>query len=193
MGDTYEYEGHQPTSAAILGMVARLERVQRKHPETRVRMSQYRIETARKRSHGDESYCGTSACHGGYYLLAKVDEWVEAGNPLRYAYKVNEGGVLEQVDFGTCFEQYEYRQGANWLALDLGFKNDTGTGTGALNDLTWWARCHPELWGNSDGAHMFGGEDAFGWDDDYQPVLQDIINHWRGVAERVREREETGE
>lgn len=101
--------------------------------------------------------CGTTHCHAGWYLLAK--EWDFKSD------------YLEEPD-GTG---WRYGSGELALAKDLGFKS--------AFDLTTWADRYPKIWGNREGARMFDSTSAFGVN---IFSLKDIIDHWRGVQERLR-------
>ena len=117
--------------------------------------------------------CGTTACFAGWYAFASMQEadreW--DGNQFTTAHQalMNRETNLEVV-FGD---------GAQKLAADLGFTSH--------QDLERWARDHPELWGNGGGEHMFASANAFEYPEasDRQIQLLDIVNHLRGVADRV--------
>ena len=201
------YKGHHPTSEAILAMVARLERVQQLYPETAVRMMQGH---ARVQFYSTDLHpCGTTACHAGYYILARYHELEAADDPRKDDFSFSSRGAVEYTGGELVVQkgdepkrlQCSFLWGADWMASDLGFSDEPQTipeahfGPSRLEeDLTHWAVAHPELWGNPNGDAMFCGDEAFGWSERTKPrpVLQDIIDHWRGVAERVREREERG-
>lgn len=78
-------------------------------------------------------------------------------------------------------DEYEvdgYTTGKKLMSEDLGFDNEL--------DLKYWAHGNPNLWGNAGGYNMFsdriGKRHPFG---DF--TLEDISNHWMGVAERLWE------
>lgn len=104
--------------------------------------------------------CGTVHCHGGWYAIATLMDVI----------KVN------AVDYGD---------GANKMAEDIGFDVSFSVG----EPLCTWAKKHPELWGNNNGEYMFSAAMAF-YHKDKRPCgamnLEDIINHWEDVYERVR-------
>ncbi len=109
--------------------------------------------------------CGTTHCHGGWYWVAKNgDHGIEDD---------------ESTD-GMAFED-----GADMLARDLGFKDYV--------HLEDWAKYNPEIWGNYDGSAMFVDEKAFTSKDPnsrrHKTIynLQDIIDHWCEVRDRLPE------
>lgn len=83
------------------------------------------------------------------------------------------GGYYALVKKGA-----DYEDGAHQMAIDLGFEDRYG-----LQD---WADENPLIWGNTDGWAMFDSVDAFGFlfDEDLTD-LQQIIDHWKGVQERL--------
>ena len=114
-------------------------------------------------THIRKDECGTTACFAGWYELAcQVDE-----GTVRWT---DDGCLRRCKSIGAA----PFRDGSGRLALDLGFKSDE-----ALSD---WALCLPEIWGNSDGDSMFSSPFAFG---KQAVTLQDIIDHWHGVADRL--------
>lgn len=102
--------------------------------------------------------CGTVACHGGWYAIAATDfYWGNDGLAKRDGRPVS------------------YTEGADCLARDIGL--------GCLAGLKQWAAKHPDIWGNIYGAEMFYRTSrAFGPGD---ITVQDVIAHWRGVADRI--------
>jgi hypothetical protein len=72
---------------------------------------------------------------------------------------------------------YDYTQGAHALAQYLGFTDRYALAT--------WARDNPGIWGNTSGYDMFLSPAAFGQDDECFPV-QVLIDHWEGVANRLK-------
>ena len=108
--------------------------------------------------------CGTTACHAGWYLLAKEGENViiDIDNPPK-----------------EFHDKKTYEIGAELLAQDLGFDDKL--------DLEDWAGNNPKLWGNTEGQVMFYSEEAFGKIKSYAHDLsvEEIAEHWRAVADRI--------
>ena len=75
-----------------------------------------------------------------------------------------------------------YMAGSLAMARDLGFEN--------ADELTCWASTHSALWGNEYGAMMFAMEEAFGASSSSGLTLQDVVNHWEQVGDRLRHLEE---
>lgn len=72
-----------------------------------------------------------------------------------------------------------YYDGAKLMAKHLGFQNP--------EQLEEWADENPYIWGNTCGGVMFGGNGkAF---DRTYPTLRNVCDHWRGVAERLKEQQ----
>ena len=122
--------------------------------------------------------CGTIHCHAGWYYLAK--HWDKDNDRL----------VSRRHDTGKLkLEVISYRHGAERMAKDLGFNCQTA--------LENWARENPRVWGNEHGGLLFTICDAFDKDakaDDDKPLtLADIVEHWRGVGERLKKLENGGE
>lgn len=107
--------------------------------------------------------CQTSMCHGGWYALATLDS--------------------------RHIEKLDYNQGARRIASDLGF-TDGGM-------LKHWVSCNVDVWGNSSGYHMFAAGGHVAFTSDTRPkgaeTLQDIIDHWQEVGERLKALEEEEE
>lgn len=73
-----------------------------------------------------------------------------------------------------------YQDGADAFAEILGFQK--------YMDMKYWADINRNMWGNSNGLSMFslsmayrnnGGRDS--------RTMQDVLNHWRRVAQRIEE------
>lgn len=100
--------------------------------------------------------CGTILCHGGWYTVASC--------------------IL------LPFISASYERGADKMARHLGFKDMIG--------LQRWANKNPEIWGNRYGGDMFCSKSAFFGkrtlsEEDTKFSLQTIINHWKGVYQRL--------
>lgn len=77
-------------------------------------------------------------------------------------------------------DKTSFLQGAIRMAEDLRIAN---------NLITQWAANNPEIWGNSDGLYMFSAPYAF-FHKEKRPqgarTLQDIVDHWTDVYERLK-------
>lgn len=70
-----------------------------------------------------------------------------------------------------------YTHGASLMSKDLGFNNDS--------QLEEWAEQNPELWGNKCGWGIFSAAKAFTNAEFELTSLTQIIDHWKGVQERL--------
>lgn len=116
--------------------------------------------------------CGTIHCHGGWYAI---------------------GSGLTKDDKKFIV----YTNGAHQVALDLGFDSDGGVPpilgiSIEIIALQQWANDNPEIWGNAFGASMFTRRIAFKSANRPQGAmsLQDIVDHWQEVYERIKTKEE---
>jgi len=105
------------------------------------------------------SLCGTPMCHGGWYAVAR-----EMFYP--------------QTHFNG--RAYDYEDGAEAMAQDLGFKS-----VGYLED---WAHFNGKIWGNEHGYSMFSSNQAFVTYGTDLSKLSQIINHWIKVHNRIYKR-----
>lgn len=87
----------------------------------------------------------------------------------------------DEFDGAFCSSGRQWQLGAQMMAEDLGFD--------AYEQLQEWAKDHPGLWGNEDGVVMFSENCAFGVDTGITLYASDIINHWKGVGKRLKEKE----
>ena len=122
----------------------------------------------------EQNDCGTIACHAGHYALAKLR------NRADCQFDSESGG------FRRGGENVSHIHGSQMISYDLGF-------LGYRTELLRWASENPELWGNRYGRYMFAGACAFtGLDADEdlwtnkKISFADIVNHWRGVYQRVK-------
>jgi len=76
---------------------------------------------------------------------------------------------------------YHFLESAERLAIFLGFDSH--------RQLKYWAEDNPKIWGNEQGADMFGSPLAFSQLKDSFPA-QILVDHWRGVGERLKKHEE---
>lgn len=92
--------------------------------------------------------CGTTHCHAGAYLIGaiEIEKW----------------------------EYYDYGEGADLMALNLGFDN--------WRLLAYWAKQNPNIWDNHFGDFMFCDAVAF---DDAENVSE-IAAWWRAVGDRIK-------
>ena len=112
-----------------------------------------------------------SHCHAGYYHLANEWDARRAHDRMRRRHNAR------------------FAVGAEQMAEDLGL--------GHPQLLMLWAEQNPDLWGNEHGYNMFSCERAFFTGvqpsniriHDSQLTLQMVLDHWKGVYERVRKRE----
>lgn len=116
--------------------------------------------------------CGTVACHGGLYALAYLND-----SP-RVVWNADEH-CDETVFAWASGEDIVWSDGATMLARDLGFFS--------IDGLTAWASTYPQVWGNNYGDCMFDSAGAF-IEAGETLTVQDIIAHWRGVADRIEMR-----
>ena len=157
-------DGH-PHPEAIRAAMDRLEKVATAAGHPIVEMNEGRIM---------RHACGTSACHGGWYVIAKMEEMDIAWSDqiaISYEVPVRPSTVLPNTMNAITFDE-----GADLLARDLGFRLSF--------HLRDWADMYPDLWGNIHGSAMFIAGYAFGIEG-RSPTTRDIINHWRGVADRI--------
>lgn len=96
------------------------------------------------------------------------------------------GGWYAAVAIKNKFlKTFHYQDGANKMAQDLGFKH--------MNELQKWARDNEEIWGNNYGGIMFSSAEAFEYKERFKAnCLEDIVQHWREVYERLLAKENTG-
>lgn len=132
----------------------------------------------------DRYPCGTIACFGGFYALAKATEeqtekWY--GAAISYKGKVIIGS--QQLSKSKIVsEPVSFVSGADMLAKDLGFSSRYG--------LELWAGKNPKLWGNKSGGRMFFSSDAF--NSTHETItLTVIVEHWLMVADRIEALEKT--
>ena len=138
-------------------------------------------------------YCGTVACHAGWYFVSKGFELYDEDYPtVRWA------SVIERI-FGDASDyriedlRADYRPDTgsfhtsftsfvDILVEDLGFSWEI--------ELTCWAEENPDIWGNEFGYSMLSSSKAFGKQHFDSPVsIQEIAEHWHGVAQRLTEKE----
>ena len=142
--------------------------------------------------------CGTCACHAGHYLLAKclLGE-NESGYTLRRRHDVLDDSLflVDDQDEPTCWST-----GATAMAIDLGFGHPTTKHFGPAVQLMNWAQNNPDLWGNTKGHQLFNNPSAFFTPSSpvdvhppYQVTIEQIIDHWKGVAKRLQAREQSNQ
>ena len=156
------------TSEKIRGMIGKFERVlpYARH-EGAVDMDEGGVSRRVASSLGNAHKCGTTHCHAGWYLLAC--EWDGVSDYLKGS--------------GVSFEV-----GAHRMMRDTGMRPEGLVGS-LSGGLVEWAEDNPEIWGNPWGEDMFFCERAFGCTKD-NITLEKIVDHWRGVAARLKAKEE---
>ena len=113
--------------------------------------------------------CGTVACFGGFYALAKLKETGEE----RWMCTAITSTPFLVTPMRARGSPYSF--GYDEFVKDIG-----------IDELAEWARANPDLWGNEHGLKMFLGEEAYGGEPT-TITLYDVIDHWRGVANRIEE------
>ena len=126
--------------------------------------------------------CGTVACHAGHYavqtLLDTNESWKFERNVTEHMFVVTNDSIFLED------HEVKWHDGARLMARDLGFDHQ--------EDLEHFMMDHPEIWGNDQGRRLFVGNSAFhGTDAPYPLVMHHIVEHWKGVAARVRALEES--
>jgi hypothetical protein len=106
--------------------------------------------------------CGTTHCHAGWYAVAHIEEVREL---IRSTY-----GKRTRISFVD---------GVLLMESHLGIEKG--------RSISSWADHNPELWGNDSGQTMFSRASAFTSPSRPKGArnLQDIIDHWTEVAERL--------
>ncbi len=131
---------------------------------------------------GFDGICGTTACHSGWYLLAKHQE---QGSTLCICPRLQTVHEHLVLDGQELEHELSWTEGRVLMAEDLGFA--------CHEDLQFWAEEYPEYWGGDDGALLFGSERAFRHvlppPGEGEPSLHHIVEHWRGVHTRLVQRE----
>ena len=126
-------------------------------------------------------HCGTTACHAGWYLLAKTKvkhEWRACFTPEGSYYKKDSVFLMSK----DKQERINYFGGCSLMARDLGFKQES--------ELTEWAERNPDIWGNEYGRFMFTSPDAFRFPNGGEVTLEMIADHWQAVSDLLEDREE---
>lgn len=145
----------------------------------------------KKRSHKQKSSraydqntnhpCSTICCHGGMFLLALAEQ----SSRMRFEDTIDsETKILMYKDPTDKDKEVTagFTDGCKLLAKFLGFRYES--------DLIEWASDNPKLWGNDFGNVMFSSVTAFNFKPEPEDILgeltiNDIINHWRDVANRI--------
>ncbi len=114
--------------------------------------------------------CHTVSCFAGWWQVSQL-------NP--HTIRTRDNQVVDAKG-RLC----TYEVAASDFAEFLGLKS--------LAELEDWGLEYPELWGGSYGDEMFCSLSAYFPDDDPIPtenLLEAICNHWRQVADRIRNQE----
>lgn len=108
----------------------------------------------------EKNICGTPMCHAGWYATAEMDRIKKqyANDPNWYP---------------------TYDEGAEAMAKDLGFEDEY--------ELQKWANDNEIIWGNDTGYEMFNSKFAFATTKRHRGAesLQDIVDHWEEVRDRI--------
>ena len=114
--------------------------------------------------------CGTVACHAGWYALA-----CSIADDTGY-WERSDSAPVDRLcaDDGTNFG---FTKGMYLLTRDLKFNS--------ARELEHWADRNPHLWGNRDGDTMFASRVAFGIELGETITVQNIVDHWLKVADRI--------
>ena len=124
--------------------------------------------------------CKTIACHAGFYELQFALK-----NKEKYCFEDDD---IENVERSYLSENSDkerkdwivYEHGAKRIAQDLGFRGK--------QDLKNWAHNNPKLWGNKYGFNMFTSQQAFNGVNKGGLTLNNIVKHWRNVADRIEKK-----
>lgn len=80
--------------------------------------------------------------------------------------------------YGLVTTDFHYfSEGGLQMANDLGFED--------RYSLVLWAHENSEIWGNENGRYIFSDSKAFGLEEHELTSLHQIIDHWKGVKERL--------
>ena len=113
-----------------------------------------------------KDHCDTPGCHAGLYAIVNYRE-VE-----RYQFD-----LTNQCEY----DLNNYKTGVNLMNRDLCPSH--------YEDLREWASMNSAIWGNPYGGLMFRSALAFGELESQSECLmiETIVEHWRGVAKRIRD------
>ena len=120
--------------------------------------------------------CGTTSCFAGWYMLSILDkddiELCDDNEKYIYTHEMFEFGLEAKG------EAVYYRDGADQLALSLGFEEKA--------KLESWCWCYPSLWGNKFGEEIFVKKYAFSREDRMinRLTIWDICEWLRNVGQR---------
>ena len=123
--------------------------------------------------------CRTTACHAGWYTLARFLHhpsvvWMDEP-------RLHDRPGESMMALGHCrnMRHLIHDDGAHVLARDLGFMTAPA--------LKGWAERHPDIWGSPHGARMFSrdGAIAFAKSQHDSLLLTHIIKWWLAVADRL--------
>ena len=186
---------HHPTSDQIQKVIDTFNDCIRRNDDVRefhVEMGEASVQAQLQPEGEGNGVCGTLACHGGWYALAKYQEETE-GSLRKHGWKlsVDQYNDVQIVEASGYKYQLDFVEGRDLMAKDLGFEESEG--------ISEWAHHNPKLWGNSYGGNMFHHASAF-WTDPYDGPpddesvpdldLEDIVLWWEGVRDRVKKMEE---
>ena len=169
----------KPRPQRIREMCNLFEKANEKY-HVKINMGAMRITQPRTKRH----LCKTSCCHGGLFALAIAD---------KEGYYFDDDPLHKTISLHGEYKRWNlpvtYVSGADKMAKFLGFKNKA--------ELGEWAGKNKKLWGNEDGRRMFSTlgiafvGDSLEYDNHDKVTIDNIIAHWRGVADRIEKNERT--
>ena len=123
--------------------------------------------------------CRTTACHAGWYTLARFMEHPAVRWLRDETFYTDPGETMMALKPDGKIAHLMYHDGAHVLARDLGFMNAPA--------LKGWAERHPEIWGGAHGDRMFAGDGAvaFGKPPFASIMVSEIVAWWLAVADRL--------
>lgn len=157
-------------SKNVLKVIRNFEKAMELYPQGMLNMASTRVNV--------EHTCGTVHCHAGWYAIGA-------------SVAVRENRALMIYTGGAIMMAEDLEILNRDLPVYNNYRSDFMPPLG-YTSVPMWAEKNPELWGNVQGTHMFGYRSAF-WSEK-RPLgalsLQDIIDHWKEVYERIKAQEE---
>ncbi len=123
--------------------------------------------------------CRTTACHAGWYTLARFMEHPAVRWLHDETFYADPGETMMALTLDGKVTHLMYHDGAHVLARDLGFMHAPA--------LKRWAERHPGIWGGPHGDRMFAGDGtaAFGKPPLAPVMVSEIVAWWLAVADRL--------
>ena len=123
--------------------------------------------------------CRTTACHAGWYTLARFMEHPAVRWLHDQTFYTDPGETMMALRHDGLLTHLMYHEGAHVLARDLGFMNAPA--------LKGWAERHSKIWGGAHGERMFAGDGAVAFGKaPFAPIMvSEIVAWWLAVAERL--------